>query len=271
MVLVQSRKTLVNKMPSMTKLKNLAAFKGNILKSSLDVKKDEIKELVNTTLKPSTIELNLEENAKLIYITFDSGYNGKSTNYFNASLKKNATLEIYNIVTSGNDATIKGRVDLNEEGATVNIINLLLSTDKAICDSFIDIYHNDKHTNSDLTNYAIAKDCAKLNLDNNATIKKGCSKSVAHQHTKGLTLSKTTKIKALPNLFIDEYDVIASHACAIGSINKEDLFYLMSRGLTEAEASSIVVMGYVKPILDHIEDSKLKDEIYREFANKLKK
>ena len=89
------------------------------------------------------------------------------------------------------------------------------------------------------------------------------------QKAKGLTLSKNAKIKALPNLYIDEYDVIASHACSIGSVNKEDLFYLMSRGLSETEANKIVVMGYVKPILDHIEDENIKQEVEKEFANKL--
>ena len=43
----------------------------------------------------------------------------------------------------------------------------------------------------------------------------------------------------------------------------------MSRGLTETEANKIVVMGYVKPILDHIEDEDLKKKIEAEFANKL--
>lgn len=256
-------------MPSPIKIKELIDFKNNFLKSTLNLKKGEEKSIINTTLNETIIELNLEENSKLTYITFDSGYKDKTSNVFNAKLAKNATLEIYNIVTSKYDAKIKGRIDLNEEGSSVHIINLLLSVDNAVCDSFIDIYHNAKHTESDLTNYAISKGDATLVLNNNATIMKASSKSIAHQQTKGLTLSKNSKIKALPNLFIDEYDVIASHACSIGSINKEDLFYLMSRGLTEVEASSIVVMGYVKPILDHIEDSKLKDEISYEFANKL--
>ena len=43
----------------------------------------------------------------------------------------------------------------------------------------------------------------------------------------------------------------------------------MSRGLSETEASKIVVMGYVKPILDHIDDVDLKQKIEKEFAKKL--
>lgn len=225
-------------------------------------------ETLYTEKSINELDLVLNEGSHLTYITFDKGEK-ESTNLLKASLKRDAKLEIYNVVTSNTCAQIKSNIILEEEGACVNIINLLLLGKDASLDSKIDIYHQTKHTESDLSNYAIAKDNAVLVLDNNATIKQKASKSVAHQSTKGLTLSKNAKIKALPNLYIDEYDVIASHACSIGSVNKEDLFYLMSRGLTETEANKIVVMGYVKPILDHIKDENLKKQIEAEFANKL--
>ena len=106
-------------------------------------------------------------------------------------------------------------------------------------------------------------------LNNNAKIIKGASKSVVHQKAKGLTLSQTSKIKAMPNLYIDEYDVIANHAASIGSINKEDLFYLMSRGLEEKQASKLIVLGFVQPLLDKIDNTELKEEISKEFEKNL--
>ncbi len=237
----------------------------DLSKFNLDKNK---KEVLYSEKPNNNLELSIDEGSHLIYITFDKGID-TSSNILKANLKRDSKLEIYNVVTSNISANIKADITLEEEGANVSIINLLLLGRDATLDSKIDIYHNTKHTESDLSNYAIAKDNATLVLDNNATIKKASSKSVAHQSTKGLTLSKSAKIKALPNLYIDEYDVIASHACSIGSVNKEDLFYLMSRGLTEAEANKIVVMGYVKPILDHIENEEIKQKIEVEFANKL--
>ena len=239
---------------------------------TLDLTKFKLEKNKSETLvtekSNNELELFLEEGSHLKYITFDKGLT-ESVNVLKATLKRDSKLEIYNVVTSNVCANIKAKIYLEETGASVNIINLLLLGKDARLDSKIDVYHNTKHTESDLSNYAIAKDNATLVLDNNATIKQKSLKSIAHQSTKGLTLSKNAKIKALPNLYIDEYDVIASHACSIGSVNKEDLFYLMSRGLTESEANKIVVMGYVKPILDHIEDETLKQKIEAEFANKL--
>ncbi|MCM1514026.1 MAG: SufD family Fe-S cluster assembly protein [Anaeroplasma bactoclasticum] len=211
-------------------------------------------------------EVSLEPGAHLTCITFDCTMDSVTQNSIQAHLQQNAKLEIYNIVTSKASSTITQNIYLDEEGAEVEVMNLLLSTQDAVLDSKIEIFHSSQNTSSSLSNYAIAKDQASITLNNNATIKTACSKSIAHQSTKGLTLSKLAKIKALPNLYIDEYDVIANHACSIGSINKEDLFYLMSRGMTQEEASKIIVMGYVQPILDHIHNQDLKHRIEKEFS-----
>lgn len=211
-------------------------------------------------------EVVLEQDAHLTYITFDCEMLHSTHNTIKAHIKKDAKLEIYNIVTSKTSSTITQNIFLDEEGAQVEVMNLLLLTQDAVLDSRIEIFHLNKNTSSSLSNYAIAKDQADITLNNNATIQKACAASIAHQSTKGLTLSKYAKIKALPNLYIDEYDVIANHACSIGSINKEDLFYLMSRGMTQEEASKIIVMGYVKPILDHIYDQDVKQRIEKEFS-----
>lgn len=218
---------------------------------------------------PALCEMELEENSHVTYITTNLGNTDDNKNELIANLKEHAHLEIYNIITSNKDNYIHQTIHLNGASATVQMMNLLLLTKEAKLDSKIEIYHHAKATSSDLSNYVIAKDEASTALNNNAKIEKGCSKSVAHQQTKGLTLSKQAKIKALPNLYIDEYDVIANHACSIGSINKEDLFYLMSRGMNQEEASTIIVMGYVQPILDHIEDDMLKEKIRASFAKYL--
>lgn len=258
------------KMPNNTLLKDVIDFKSAVLdiENTIEIAKNENKIIIEKDFENIKKTLILNENSTCTYITFDKS--DKATlNIIDASLKKDAVLKIYNVVTSKSDAKISAKIDLNGTRSSVEIINLLLMNKNATLDSMVDIYHNTNHTSSNLTNYAISNANSKILLNNNATIKKASFASIAHQATKGLTLTKTSKIKALPNLYIDEYDVIANHACSIGSINKEDLFYLMSRGLSETEASKIVVMGYVKPILDHIDNDELKNEIEIEFAKNL--
>ena len=73
-----------------------------------------------------------------------------------------------------------------------------------------------------------------------------------------------------PNLYIDEYDVMASHGVAMGSLNMDDLFYLMSRGLSKQEASQIVIMGFIEPILVAIDNEEITKEIRENFKQNLK-
>lgn len=213
-------------------------------------------------------ELNLKENEHNTLIIFNSGIEDAKYN-LKATLNKGAHLDIYNVVISNLNTELNEEINLCDVDATCNILNVLLVGDNATLNSNIMINHLSKLTNSDFSNYAIAQGNATMVLNNNAKIIKGASKSVVHQKAKGLTLSKTAKIKAMPNLFIDEYDVIANHAASIGSINKEDLFYLMSRGLEEKEASKLIVLGFVQPLLDKIDNEELKEEISKEFAKNL--
>ncbi len=186
-------------------------------------------------------------------------------------LEKNASVKIYNIVITSTDVVLKENIYLEKPNGNCEIISVLLATEDASLNSDINIYHLEGNTSSVFENYGIAHGNAKMTLNNNATIKQGASKAVVMQKAKGLTLSKNAKIKAMPNLYIDEYDVVANHSAAIGSISNDDLFYLMSRGLTKEGATSLVVLGFIKPIIDKISDQNLKDKIYQDFITKLSK
>lgn len=219
-------------------------------------------------------DLSLGENSKLELLTFNNG--SIALVNLKANLKKGAHLVIYNMVISGKNVSINEQITLEDETAKAEVLNVCLGYDEAKINSLIHIYHNFKATESDLETYAIALDNAILTLDNNATIKNGCHKSIAHQKAKGLNLSANSTIKAQPNLYIDEYDVEASHSASVGNINKDELFYLMSRGLPEAEARKIVVLGFINPLVDKISSSydneieEIKQGILKEFSEKLK-
>ena len=210
------------------------------------------------------LEISLKANSKLELLVYNSESNIK------CELLENANLIIYNVSFQKDNYTFNLDVNLQETNAEVHIINLYLGLDKALVTSNIMINHYAKMTKSLLETYAIGKNNAALILNNNAFIKNGMKRSDARQMTRGLNLSKNASIKAQPNLLIDEYDVVASHSASIGSIDKDELFYLMSRGLTETQAQEMVILGFVQPILSHIKNENIQQVIYTEFAKLLK-
>lgn len=214
----------------------------------------------NLSKEQTLLNLELQENSILNLLTFNEFANTNCS--IKAYIKANATLNIYNVILSNQEVNLNQEVILEEQGSNCHIVNVIINREKGIVNSKIDVYHPVKHTTSLIENYAIAEEESKINLDNNATIKQKASSSDARQMSKGLTIGKNASIKAQPNLFIDEYDVTASHSASIGSLNQEDLFYLMSRGLPEAEASRIMTLSYIQPLLDYITDEEIKNNIF---------
>ena len=211
-----------------------------------------------------TLNIDLKDNSSLEVMLYNSSAK------VNCEVSENTNLTIYNIAFINDEYHIDLNVNANGTGANIHIVNVYLGIEDAKMTSDMMIKHLAKGTTCLLETYAISKNNANLVLNNNALIKQGMSKTDTRQMTKGLNLSESASIKAQPNLFIDEYDVVASHSASIGSIDKEDLFYLMSRGLSESKAQEIVVLGFIEPILANIKNEELQKDIYNKFANLLK-
>ena len=63
-----------------------------------------------------------------------------------------------------------------------------------------------------------------------------------------LLLNKNSRSDTYPNMEVYESDVKVSHEATVGKIGEDQLFYLMSRGLSEQEAMNMIVSGFIEPI-----------------------
>ena len=68
-------------------------------------------------------------------------------------------------------------------------------------------------------------------------------------------------------LLIDNNDVNASHAAAVGKVDDNQIFYLSSRGISESNAKKMIALGYLTPVLEYINDEDVKKEISEQIAN----
>ena len=82
-----------------------------------------------------------------------------------------------------------------------------------------------------------------------------------HRREAKLSTEYPKHLKSLPILLIDEYDVHANHGAAIGKMSDDELFYLMSRGLSNKEAFKLILSGIINPFMDNLLDESLCDEI----------
>ena len=148
-----------------------------------------------------------------------------------------------------------------DEESSLDIKSIIMMKDDSDKE-LIEVYHNAKNTQSKIENY-ITSNKAKVDVDVIGKIKKGMSNSNCVQKSRGIILSNDAKIKVMPVLLIDEFDVSANHGAAIGKLNDEDLYYLMSRGISKKDAEMLIVKGFLSPILSSLSNEELKDEILK--------
>lgn len=217
----------------------------------------------------NNIKIHLEEGSTITLFTYNNGRENFLSN-LDVTLDENSEFVLYNLINKDNKTEINQVININGINANAKINNYLISTERQKIKHKAYIYHNIKQTNSSIQNYCIAKDESEIYCDNNTTIISGAKGSAAYQKTKGMLVGNKSNIEVNPNLYIDEYDVMAGHGATIGSMSKEELFYLMSRGLSKERAEHLAVVSLVNPLLNQITLEHFKERIVRDLEEKLK-
>lgn len=204
--------------------------------------------------REATFTFNDGSNAHVIYFA----KNAEKVN-FNVIVKNNANIT-FDLIFMNGESVDNFNFDITGEGSVLDIKSLSLAKN---CqkDFNITVNHLAKYSKSTVTNYGISFDNGINNYTVVGKIPGGMTASDVRQITKGLLLSPSGACMAKPILLIDYFDVKAYHGATIGKISDDDLFYLMSRGLTKSEAFMLVINGMLEPFIKNITFEKLKTDI----------
>ncbi len=219
-----------------------------------------VKENINASLiekndKNRNIKIEFENNSSIKYISIDLSNSSNKE----IKLAKNNNLNMVLANFNGGNKDLK--IYLNDEESNIDVKSIIMMKDNDDKEK-IEVYHNAKNTTSKIENY-ITSNKAKIDVDVIGKIKKGMSNSNCVQKSRGIILTNDAKIKVMPVLLIDEFDVSANHGAAIGKIDEEGLYYLMSRGISKKDAEMLIIKGFLSPILSSLSNEELKDEILK--------
>src|SRR6266496_392800 len=110
------------------------------------------------------------------------------------------------------------------------------------------VHHYAPRTTSVITSKSISKNGGRAGYRGLLEVAKGAEGAKSKVVCDALILDEESRSDTYPYIQIDESNVDVGHEATVSKIGEEQLFYLMSRGLTEAEASAMVVSGFVEPI-----------------------
>ncbi len=158
---------------------------------------------------------------------------------------------------------------LEGEGSSSNGHAVALGTGRAHMDLTAKMVHVAKFSQSDTSARGVMQGRADGVYRGVTHIQKGASGAVGEQSERLLMLSPKSRADAIPMLLIDENDVKCGHAASVGQISEEQLFYLMSRGISEAEAKRMVVWGFLDPVLAALPVDRVRQAVVQVLERKM--
>ncbi|MCB9359248.1 SufD family Fe-S cluster assembly protein [Candidatus Woesearchaeota archaeon] len=143
---------------------------------------------------------------------------------------------------------------LNAPGASTKNKALYLADNDQRMDIYTGSIHNSSNTSSDIVTKGAINGKAKALSRGLVRITSEAPQSDGYEKQDALLLSDTAEADAIPNLEIHNHDVKCSHGSTVGQIDKDKVFYLMSRGLSEKEAQLCIIQGFFSPVLEKLDD-----------------
>lgn len=216
-------------------------------------------------------EVFANANAKVVYGAVDT-------------IAKGSTVYVNRRGITGRDAELDWALGMMNEGNTIaeNTTNLIGQGSKGDAKTVVvgrgkqtqnfttSVVHFGRNTEGFIMNHGVMKDAASSIFNGVGKIEKGASKSNAEQESRVLMLSEKARGDANPILLIDEDDVIAGHAASVGRVDPMQLFYMMSRGISKADAERLIIHGFLAPVVEKLPIEAVKSQLTEIIERKMR-
>ena len=204
-------------------------------------------------LHSGVIEIIVKKNARVRYSTIQNW----STNVYNlvtqrAKVYGNGTMEWVDS-NLGSKVTMKyPSCYLMEPGAHGEILSMAFAGDNQIQDAGGKMVHFAPNTTSKITSKSISKGNGQASYRGLIKVHKGAYGVKNNVVCDALLLDKNSRTDTFPYIEVEEDDVTIGHEASVSKVGEEQLFYLMSRGLSEEEATTMVVSGFIEPLVKEL-------------------
>ncbi len=179
-------------------------------------------------------------------------------------IKENEELKLP-VLWLGEETELAYNIQLAGIGANLKLFILLLGRDMNKLNLKVNVFHLKPNTQSKVIVKGALNDSAFVDFDGLVKIEKGAKGTNAWLAAHFLLLSNMARGRAVPSLEILENDIKAGHATTVGRVNNLELFYLMSRGISEKDSKSLIVHGFLNSMIEQL-PNELADKATKEIA-----
>jgi len=205
------------------------------------------------SLHSAVVEIIIKEGGRCRYTTIQNW----SNNVYNlvtkrAAAYKNATMEWVD-GNIGSRLTMKyPAVWLMEEGAHGEVLSIAFAGAGQHQDAGAKIVHAAPNTTSLITSKSISMNGGRAGYRGLLRVEEGAENSKSFVRCDALILDPESRSDTYPAMEIEESNTEIGHEASVSKVGEEQLFYLMSRGLSEEEATAMIVAGFIEPIVKEL-------------------
>jgi Fe-S cluster assembly protein SufB len=205
------------------------------------------------SLHSAVVEIIVKKDARVRYTTIQNW----SNNVYNLVTKRAAAYE--NAVMEWVDGNIGSKltmkypsVYLMEPGAHGEILSLAFAGDGQHQDAGGKVVHVAPRTTSAVVSKSVSRGTGRTSYRGLLKVHEGAEDSSSTVRCDALLLDEHSRSDTYPTMEVDEERVNIGHEASVSKLGEDQLFYLMSRGITEEEAAKMVVNGFVEPIVKEL-------------------
>ena len=210
----------------------------------------------------AAVEIFVEQGAKVEYVSVQNV--SQATWHFgthHARVERDAELDW----VAGGFGSKRGKIriqnDLAGPGATSRVTGAYFADGSQHLDYDTLQEHIAPNTTSDFAFKGALRDTSSAVWRGMIRVEEDAQKTNAYQENRNLLLSKDAHADSIPGLEILANDVRCTHGATLGQVDREQLFYLMARGLSRQEAERLIVRGFFQDVLDRIELEPVRDAL----------
>ncbi len=216
------------------------------------------------------VELLVRDNASLIYAGLqDFGANVWQFTHERGRVGRDGRLDWVTSVMGTRLTKSFQTVELDDRGAWARMSGIFFANGRQHLDLDTQQNHNAADTVSDLLYKGALKDKSRSVWQGMIKALPDSQRIDGFQANRNLMLDDSARADSIPGLEIEADDVRCTHASTIGQMDREEVFYLMSRGIPEQTAVRMVVQGFFDPIMQRIPFAGVRDRIFERILQKI--
>ena len=214
--------------------------------------------------------ISLSRDASVTHVRFQAA-NAAAHIFSNidVSCGENASYRLQTIEFGAKLARSDINIALAGREASASVNGLAITKGSQYHDTHLTIDHVVGDTKSEMTFRNMVDGKGEATINGRVLIRKDSQRSGTEQSIANLLLSESARVNPKPELEIYADDVTASHGCTVGSLDKTELFYLKSRGLSEADARAFLQYAFAEKIIGEIQHPDIRDLVETQLLGEL--